>query len=148
MSARKSVDDEPDNPVEDHSLTNDERVYIWGRQRDGSGPGRKKNSSPKQRANYRLKYAIQCKGPELIKKLFKIANSHDKMEALGAIKLLLAYGWGRPTIHIDVEAKTAKRYVAVLPPTMEHDAWMKMVTAQQSPIVVNPADSNGHVSRA
>ena len=145
--------------VEDHSEDNDRsynRPPGWGRNADGTGPGRLKGGSAQQRARFRLKYAIQCKGPNLVKRLFTLSNSKDGPTAVSAIRLLLAYGWGRPTIHVEVEGNVTKRYMAVMPPTLAHEEWMAMVRQQTAPVLVeesstnpatngHPTSSNGHV---
>lgn len=140
---------QPPDERGEHDPRDDERFTRppgWGRNYDGTGPGKQKGSTPKQRANYKLKYAIQCKGPDLINKLFKLSNNKDKHVAIGAIRLLLLYGWGRPTIHVEIDGTITKKYVAVMPPTMEHEEWMKMIQGRKGPTVVEPtsAASNGH----
>lgn len=151
MSAAPPDDDDVDvdGHVEDHSLENDERTKNWGRKLDGSGPGRQRGSSAKQRANFRIKYAIQCKGPAMVRNLFKLSVNRDPYVRLAALKMLFLYGYGRPTIHVDVSGTVTKRYVAVMPPTLEHEEWMKMVHQQGGTIMpASPepsvASTNGH----
>lgn len=144
------------SPPEDHSEENDrhyKRPPGWGRNADGTGPGKQKGSSAKQRAQYRLKYAIQNKGPQLVKRLFTIANCRDYTTAVSAIRLLLAYGWGRPTIHVEVDGTIKKRYMAVMPPTLEHHEWMKMIQGQTHSTTIidthngQPLSSNGNTGK-
>src|SRR3972149_3133448 len=56
--------------------------------------GRRKGVTNK--VTFDLRLACQARGVELVERLERIAQSHDLPAANGAIKILLAYGWGKP----------------------------------------------------
>jgi len=62
------------------------------------GAGRPKGSSNKAVADIRA--ACQEHGEALVLRLVQLSNSIDGATAIGACKVLLAYGYGKPTEHI------------------------------------------------
>jgi hypothetical protein len=115
-----------------------------GRQQNGFGHGRQKGT--KNVASREIKAAIQKHGPELVKRLMTLARKKfDPQTNIAAIKVLLAYGYGRPTVHLEVGGELRRPYVVEMPNDLNHEAWMQMTmaAAHGGPRVVNPAPQNG-----
>ncbi len=115
-----------------------------------------------------IKDAIGRRQDEIVHRLFQLAGidplpgqekkkphqrwNHDGATQIAAIKTLLAYGFGRPTVHIQVEGAVQRSYVMEMPPNMEHEEWMKLTQASMTslPKVINPngngnGNGNGHL---
>ena len=97
----------------------------FGRQPDGSGPGRKKGTL--SRVTKEIRSAIQLRGMEVIERLFDLAHSYDGQVAHQACKTLLLYGYGRPTIHVEIDTTKKKTYVTEMPKAVSHDEWLNIM---------------------
>lgn len=62
--------------------------------------GRQKGTPNKVHAD--IKAACQLHGEAVVRRLVELTNAYDGQVAIGACKVLLAYGYGRPSEHIKI----------------------------------------------
>lgn len=120
--------------------TGKKRIWIrppgFGRKADGSGPGVTKGSISSRTKE--MKEMIQLRGPELVQRLFQLAFGYDLPTAHNACKTLMAYGYGRPTVHVELErGSEARSYVAEMPPPITHEQWMANMQKTYGPQVID-----------
>ncbi len=54
------------------------------------------------KATFEIQQACRAHGPAMVGRLVELASNPDGHTAIGAIKLLLAYGYGRPRERVEV----------------------------------------------
>lgn len=121
------------------------RVWIrpegFGRKADGSGPGVKPGHIGAKTKE--MKQMIQLRGPELVQRLFQLAFGHDLPTAHNACKTLMAYGYGRPTVHVELErGADGRSYIAEMPPPISHEQWMANMHKTYGPQVIDVTQSS------
>lgn len=97
----------------------------FGRKKDGTGPGRKVGS--RARASGLIKKAIQGRGLWMVRRLFTLAKRRDGNVALGALKMLMAYGYGRPTVVVEISPEMNREFAIETPPKLDHEQWVKQI---------------------
>lgn len=96
-------------------------------------PGRRKGR--RNKGTYLIKHAIQGRGKWMVNRLFQLAKRRDGATALGALKLLLAYGYGKPAVVVELAGGNKLPYSIETPPSMDHEQWVRTINV---PRVVNP----------
>ena len=89
-----------------------------------------------------LQKRIQEHGRPIFARLLQLIRSHDENVALGAIKLALAYGYGKPPERLLIGNDGGRPFVVATPePVTSFDDWQRLVKEAET-IAANAAADN------
>lgn len=103
-------------------------------------PGRPKGR--RNRASVNLQKRIQSKGRIIFTRLMHWVNSADPSASIAAIKLAMAYGWGKPPERILIGNEGGKPFVVAGPePVQTFEDWQRLVKEAET-IASDAAERN------